>query len=611
MTIYKKIFLTLIVSFVFINIFNIGLDYIYQNNELQIEVENKLAEFDSCIIDIARQYNEEYIELNADHLKKDIADLNNNSIVEPSYDYNKFGIVLLDQNFQEIENEYIDQGPAKMDMVVITGDNSQERYLSFTIENKEFYQMIETYIQANYDLLGIWDIDYKEDRTGDKEITYLKSQNNEIDYGMHDTDQEVFQTELIYFETQNILWKREDIVGHDYKEYYYQYSQIKQNLLNQLDEHRENIMEYNNNPNQRNALGYKNIYNDEGNICAYHLTPLINTNKNYSPVDNIYSINDFDGYILYYLCEIEGHSHLLDIVIKQKIPIYMISFLAICALSFLLSHTFSERIKKMRKDMLLITSGQADIHLDENPNDELGQLSHHINLMYESLKKTIEELNNEIEHVKQLENVKQQFLANFTHEIKTPLAIINGYIELIHEIDDEKKKEVYLTSIEKEIDRIDELVKAMLNLSKLESGKIELNITDIYLDDMMTTVIDSMASLIQRKKLHLNIQGQDGIIQVDEFEFSIVIQNLLSNAVKHTPQDGTIYLNYNTQYISIENEGSSLSKEQMEHIWDTYVSSDREGTGLGLAICRSILCLHQLTYDVKNTEKGVCFTIYL
>lgn len=89
----------------------------------------------------------------------------------------------------------------------------------------------------------------------------------------------------------------------------------------------------------------------------------------------------------------------------------------------------------------------------------------------------------------------------------------------------------------------------------------------------------------------------------------MVIKNFLSNAIEHTPKNKHIYIVYNENIISIENEGEFISVDQMNRIWDTYVSSDREGTGLGLAICKTILALHHYGYYVENTSRGVKFTI--
>ncbi|MEG0593253.1 MAG: HAMP domain-containing sensor histidine kinase, partial [Coprobacillus sp.] len=151
-------------------------------------------------------------------------------------------------------------------------------------------------------------------------------------------------------------------------------------------------------------------------------------------------------------------------------------------------------------------------------------------------------------------------------------------------------------------------VLAMLNLSRLESGKVELHIQDIDIEDMITSIIDSFTSLLEKKDIKVRLIGDNVVIHADPFELEMVIKNFMSNAIKHTPQGCYIEIIYNENEVSIENEGSRISEEQIECIWDTYVSSDREGTGLGLAICKTILDLHGFKYKVENTDKGVRFT---
>lgn len=104
---------------------------------------------------------------------------------------------------------------------------------------------------------------------------------------------------------------------------------------------------------------------------------------------------------------------------------------------------------------------------------------------------------------------------------------------------------------------------------------------------------------------HVMISIRDVIEASNGYE----VLKMMNNAIKHTPEGGNIEICYDSQYISIENEGKHLTTQQMKTIWETYVSHDREGTGLGLAICRTILELHHFDYGVKNTEKGVCFYI--
>lgn len=313
----------------------------------------------------------------------------------------------------------------------------------------------------------------------------------------------------------------------------------------------------------------------------------------------------------YYMSYITYYRHAFDdafvSTIQAKEYIYMIVILLSIVMSLIISYMMTRRIQKMNIVTDKIANNDFETKLKETPHDELGELSQHINHMSVKLKTTIEELNHEIERVKHLENTRKEFISNFTHEIKTPLGIINGYIELIEETIDEDKKKDYLIAIEQETNKINELVLAMLNLSRLESGKVELKKEVIDIEYVMSTTLDELSPLLQKKNIKIVVQGKSPELYIDAYHIQMVLKNFLSNAIKHTPNHHNIYIIYENKKISIENEGSFLTDEQRKTIWDTYVSSDREGTGLGLAICKTILDLHEYDYGVYNTNIGVCF----
>ena len=351
----------------------------------------------------------------------------------------------------------------------------------------------------------------------------------------------------------------------------------------------------------------------EGTIYSIHCKPLIS--KDAKPIENSefgdYDVQDVDGYLVFYTYELNAIGRMTHQVIYSNMIIHIFSFIVCIMISLLISYILTRRIKKMSQATLSIANNNFDIHLNEKSKDELGVLSHNINQMSQQLKTTIQQLNDEIEYVKKLEGMRKEFIANFTHEIKTPLSIINGYIELIEAGKDDLKKQQYLSAIHQEIEHINQLIMAMLDLSRLESGHVELHKEDIDLEDLLMSIVETFAPILKKKHIHVVMGDEFPHIQGDFKELKIVFQNFMSNAIKHTPQNGHIYIKYHQGILSFENEGKHLSHEQKETIWDTYVSSDRQGTGLGLAICRSILELHGFQYDVCNSEKGVEFQIHI
>ena len=361
------------------------------------------------------------------------------------------------------------------------------------------------------------------------------------------------------------------------------------------------------------SSGESSLEEKDGTLYSIHCKPLIS--KNAKPIENSefgdYDVQDVDGYLVFYTYDLNAIGRITHQVIYSKMIIYIISFIVCIMISLLISYILTRRIKKMSQATLSIANNDFDIHLNEKSKDELGVLSHNINQMSQQLKTTIQQLNDEIEYVKKLEGMRKEFIANFTHEIKTPLSIINGYIELIEAGKDDLKKQQYLSAIHQEIEHINQLIMAMLDLSRLESGKVELHKEDIDLEDLLMSIVETFAPILKKKHIHVVMGDEFPHIQGDFKELKIVFQNFMSNAIKHTPQNGHIYIKYHQGILSFENEGKHLSHEQKETIWDTYVSSDRQGTGLGLAICRSILELHGFQYDVCNSEKGVEFQIHI
>ena len=361
------------------------------------------------------------------------------------------------------------------------------------------------------------------------------------------------------------------------------------------------------------SSGVSGIEEKEGTIYSIHCMPLIS--KDAKPIENSefgdYDVQDVDGYLVFYTYELNAIGRITHQVIYSKMIIYIFSFIVCIMISLLISYILTRRIKKMSQATLSIANNNFDIHLNEKSKDELGVLSHNINRMSQQLKITIQQLNDEIEYVKKLEGMRKEFIANFTHEIKTPLSIINGYIELIEAGKDDLKKQQYLSAIHQEIEHINQLIMAMLDLSRLESGKVELHKEDIDLEDLLMSIVENFAPVLKKKHIHVVMGDEFPNIQGDFKELKIVFQNFMSNAIKHTPQDGHIYLDYVNGILKFENEGHHLSDEQIDKIWDTYVSGDRHGTGLGLAICRAILDLHGFSYCVINSEKGVQFQIHI
>lgn len=295
------------------------------------------------------------------------------------------------------------------------------------------------------------------------------------------------------------------------------------------------------------------------------------------------------------------------ILAKQKV--YILAFMMTLFISIIISYMLTRRIKKIDQSTQQITNNNFNIKLNEKPNDELGTLSKNINIMSQQLKSTIEQLNQEIAKIKELESLRKDFVNQFTHEMKTPLGIINGYSELIDETDNEEDINRYLDIIHKETTKINQLIQSMLNLSRLESGKVELHRENIDLEDLVTEIIDEYEILLMKKNVKIQMNVIDKNINADKKQLSIVIHNFINNAIKHVAINGRIIIKMN-KGLYVYNDGEKILADQFNHIWYTFVTYDQQGSGLGLAICKSILELHEFNFGVENKDNGVEFYFY-
>lgn len=325
----------------------------------------------------------------------------------------------------------------------------------------------------------------------------------------------------------------------------------------------------------------------------------------YKPDDELTRDNDFLDIVTIGVID-HFDEYVFMQCLQQNKWVYVIALFVLIFVSWCLSTIITYPISKIQQSALKIANNDFSEEVKIKSKDELGSLAESINTMRIQLKLTIEQLNQEIEHVKELESLRKDFINQFTHEMKTPLGIINGYSELIEETENEEEVKKYLDVINRETSRVNQLIQSMLNLSRLEAGKVELEKEEIDLEDLVTEVVDEYEVLLMRKNAKVSIQTKNAIINGDIKQLKIVIQNFLSNAIKHVNTNGNIMIEID-QGLSIFNEGEKIKEEQIENIWYTFVTHEREGSGLGLAICRSILELHGYQYEVINQENGVEF----
>ena len=593
MSIFKKIFIVMLVGFVIVNAFHVYIDYHLTINEVKSNLWSFDRIFDYEIKNLSSTYNRHYNELNADEYDKLITQLRDKYSLTNN-------LMLLDKNYNIVKDyttheRFSVHFPELLDM----DDFAEVKYnLSYELVSDDIIDAVNNYIMKSSDCSNI-PVEYS---ISNNNCTYLKIGDTVIfDYG---TLGEITTSSLERYESYDLGCER------FYGSYQVNYTVISYQQIREDVRKNAIYCNYYNDSNSvfRGIDGYDNAFVENDNIYHYRIYPILKSGFKYNE-DKEYSHSDIEGYFLVYTYSDKGIPMILDEVIYSKSLVYGGTVVVTIVICFIVSHMLSRRIKTIDKSTRKITNGDFDVRLNDCSNDEIGTLSKNINIMSAKIKDTIDELNNELEHVKKLEGMKSEFIANFTHEIKTPLSIINGYIELIDDCKDDVKEKEYLLAINKEIDHINDLVLSMLNLSRLQSHNIELNIEEIDIDELITATVDSFDSLIKKKNIKIIVESDSSKILGDYKELTTVMNNFISNAIKHTVDQGSINIKVKDCILFIENEGSHIDEKDMNKIWDTYVSSDREGTGLGLAINKAILDLHGFKYNVYNTNIGVCFEV--
>lgn len=267
--------------------------------------------------------------------------------------------------------------------------------------------------------------------------------------------------------------------------------------------------------------------------------------------------------------------------------------------AYFISNKFTKPIIQINNAAKKISSGDYSIRLNINTNDEIEELSKTINSMAENLSKT--------------EKLRRDFIANVTHEFRTPLGIIKGYAEALYDdiVPIEERKE-YIKDIIEEVERLNKLVNENLELSKIESGNINLKFEEVNLYTLLNDIVDKIKIIKGNRIILLN--GNDLLMKADRYYLEMAILNILSNCIKHTKDDGLIEIsisNKDKPTIVIRDNGEGIEEKHLPYIFERFYRVKEKGVGgLGLSIAKEIIKLHNGNIQVKSkVGEGTTFII--
>ncbi|MEE1279291.1 MAG: HAMP domain-containing sensor histidine kinase [Oscillospiraceae bacterium] len=282
---------------------------------------------------------------------------------------------------------------------------------------------------------------------------------------------------------------------------------------------------------------------------------------------------------------------LLSDIVKMFLIAAIIAILMSSIVIYILTSVLSRPLRQMSAATKSFSRGDFSTRITYHSMDEVGELALSFNQMADSLS--------------ELEMMRKNFIANVSHELKTPMTTIGGFIDgILDGTIPQNQQEHYLKLVSDEVGRLSRLVKAMLNVAKIEAGETKINATVFNISDIIFTTLFSFEKKIEDKKIDIRGLSEMDKIMVcgDRDLIHQVLYNLIDNAVKFCNDEG--YLEFISKsengkcYIHVKNSGNGLSKEELNHVFDRFYKTDKSrgldktGVGLGLHIVKTIVDMH-------------------
>ena len=310
---------------------------------------------------------------------------------------------------------------------------------------------------------------------------------------------------------------------------------------------------------------------------------------------------------------------------------YLYTGMIVVAISILAIWFLSQRLTKPLEELTDISIRMSNLDFnakyESGGEDEIGVLGQNFNKMSKELEQTISELktaNNElqkdIEKKERIDDMRKEFLSNVSHELKTPIALIQGYAEGLKECinDEAESRDFYCEVIIDEAAKMNNMVKKLLTLNQLEFGNDQISMECFDLTELVRGVVNSAQLLADQKDAQiLFVQDTSVYVWGDEFKIEEVVTNYVSNAINHIDGERKIEIKMQRREghirLSVFNTGKPIPEEDIDKIWIKFYKVDKArtreygGSGIGLSIVKAIMESMNQKFGVKNYENGVEF----
>lgn len=344
------------------------------------------------------------------------------------------------------------------------------------------------------------------------------------------------------------------------------------------------------------------------------------------------SINSKNDSLIFCVASIQPIKEASEVI--SEFSVYL--FYGLITISVILALIYSNLISKPLVNLTNAANKMSDMDFsvvcDTNREDEIGSLAKSLNFLSNNLQASLldlqkknKKLEDDIEKERQLEDMRKDFISNVSHELKTPIGIIEGYAEGLKDgIVSGEDAKMYLETIIDESKKMSVLVTNMLELSKLESGTIKPNFESFNINRLITKVLKKHNPDFEDNKFNVNFNSSSpySYVYADPFQMEQVLTNIVTNAIKYTPPNNTININIEEGLdkfkISVQNMGISIPEEEINKLFDKFYRIDKSrertqknSTGIGLSIVKNILNLHNSEFNLRNIYGGVEFYFYL
>lgn len=298
--------------------------------------------------------------------------------------------------------------------------------------------------------------------------------------------------------------------------------------------------------------------------------------------------------------------------------------------AFVVSTYITRPIKQLSDIAERMSEMDFDARYEGSDKGEIGLLGKSMNNMSEKLehniaelKKANLELKKDIDKKEKLEIMRTDFLSNVSHELKTPIALIQGYAEGLKEgiTDDPESMEFYCDVIMDEANKMNTMVKRLLTLNQIEFGNDEPDMERFNINELIASVVDANAIRAGQKNMSIvfDNRNEQNFVWADEYKTEEVLTNYISNALNHCDGKQAIEVRTSksedgaTITVTVYNSGRNIAEEDLERIWEKFYKTDKArtreygGNGIGLSIVKAIMESMGQEYGVRNVSDGVEF----